>query len=236
MQQKEEKKKIIEELAGVFKNPVSILVIEYRGLDVKSMQSVRKQVNETDAELRVVKNKLLHKACEGTDVEQIRDLFQGPTAIAICGQESPATAKVFVQARKKFESLVLKGGLVDGKVCGVAEIEQISKLPSRQILISMFASTLVSPISNFVGVVDRMRHKLLHALEALKETKDGQDAPGEEQAESSAGEVGAQGARTDEPKAEAPAGGESSAAEETEKTTEEGSSKNQNKKEENNNG
>ncbi len=147
MQKREEKKKIIDELAGVFKNPVSVLVVEYRGLDVKSMQSVRQKIKETDAELRVVKNTFIHKACEGTDVEKIKDLFKGPTAIAICGQESPATAKVFVQARKEFENLVLKGGIVEGRVCGTAEIEQISKLPAKNVLISMFASA--SCISHF---------------------------------------------------------------------------------------
>lgn len=171
---REEKKKIIDELSEVFKNPVSILVIEYRGLDVKSMQSVREQVRETDSELRVVKNKFLLKACEGTEVEKIKDLFKGPTAIAICGEESPATTKVFTQARKQFEQLVVKGGLVDGKVCAAEDIEQISKLPSRQTLIAMFASTLAAPISNFASVLDRMCSRIYYALEALKQTKNGE--------------------------------------------------------------
>ncbi len=172
VQTKQEKKKTIDELAVIFKGPASVLVIEYRGLGVKSMQSVRRQVKETDAELRVVKNKLLHKACEGTDVEKIKNLFEGPTAIAICGQEFPATAKVFIQAHKEFEDFVLKGGLMDGKVCEAADIEQISKLPSRKVLISMFASTLLTPLSNFVSVMDQMRSGFVHSLEALRRAKE----------------------------------------------------------------
>ncbi len=179
MQSREDKKKIIDELTNVFKNPTSVLVVEYRGLDVKTMQSVRCRVKQTDAELRVVKNKFLLKACEGTEVERIKDLFRGPTAIAICGPEFPATAKVFAEARKEFEKLVVKGGLVDGKVCGVEEIEQISKLPSRQVLISMFASALAAPVSNFVGTLDQIRSKFVYALEALKQKKSGETSEAE---------------------------------------------------------
>ncbi|MGI9558987.1 MAG: 50S ribosomal protein L10 [Thermodesulfobacteriota bacterium] len=205
MQQKEDKKKIIDELAGIFQNPVSVLVIEYRGLDVKSMQSVRRQVKQTDAELRVIKNKFLVKACEGTEVEKIKDLFQGPTAIAICGQESPATAKVFTEARKEFEKLLIKGGIVEGKVCGAEEIEKISKLPSRQILISMFASVLATPMSNFANSLEQMRSKLLFGLEALKQTKDGGEEKAEETGKEETKEAKAeeaQEAKTEEVKAE----------------------------------
>lgn len=233
MQQREEKKKIIDELAGVFQNPVSVLVVNYRGLDVKSMQSVRKQIKETGAELRVVKNTFLHKACEGTDVEKIKEFFQGPTAIAICGQEPPATAKVFVQARKEFEKLVLIGGLVDGKVCGVKEIEHIAKLPSKHVLISMFASALVFPLSNFVSVVDQMRSKIVYALEALKETKDGREVRDESRSDPPAG-ADMQSMQTDEIKAEV-SGNKAPSPGKAEKTAEE-SSDNQNKKEENKNG
>lgn len=240
MQQREEKKKIIEDLKNVFQTSASVLVIEYRGLDVKSMQFVRRQVKESDSELRVVKNKLLHKACEGTGVEQIKDLFRGPTAIAICGREIPATAKVFVQARKEFEDLVLKGGLVEGKVCGAAEIEQLSKLPSKNVLISMFASVLVSPLSNFVGTVNQIRCKLIYALEALKETKDGQDVCGGDRPEASASEeAGTQSVQTGEANDEKAMRSHGVAAADTgeaEKTNEEKSSKNQNKQEENSSG
>ncbi len=239
MQQKEDKKKIIDELAGIFQNPVSVLVIEYRGLDVKSMQSVRRQVKKTDAELRVIKNKFLVKACEGTEVEKIKDLFQGPTAIAICGQESPATAKVFTEARKEFEKLLIKGGIVEGKVCGAEEIEKISKLPSRQILISMFASVLATPMSNFANSLEQMRSKLLFGLEALKQTKDGGEEKAEDIGKEETKEAKAEDKKED---AEKPAEGESevkaaenSPAEEA-KATEEESSDNKKQKEENSDG
>ncbi|QMU56317.1 MAG: 50S ribosomal protein L10 [Candidatus Mycalebacterium zealandia] len=203
--QREEKKQIIEELSEVFKNPVSVFVIEYRGLNVNSMQSVREQVKDTDAELRVVKNKFLLKACEGTEVEKIKDLFAGPTAIAICGEEFPATAKVFTQARKQFEQIVVKGGLIDGKVCGFEEIEEIAKLPSRQTLISIFASTLATPLSNFVGALDRMRSGVYYALESLKQKKDAEE-PAKETAEIKPEETQAADARTEEAAPQADSG------------------------------
>lgn len=229
MQSREEKEKIISEMSGIFGGQVSVLVIEYRGLDVKAMGEVRREVKDTSAELRVIKNKLLLKACEGTEIEKIKDLFIGPTAIAICGQEAPATAKVFVQARKKFESMLIKGGIVDGRVCDASEIEKISKLPSRQTLVSMFASALAAPLSNFANALNQVNCKFLYALEALKETKSGDGAQQEAGA--------AEGGKEEKPAADAAEDGASG-----EQTPPDGaeekkhSSDNEDSKEENSNG
>ncbi|MCY4042855.1 MAG: 50S ribosomal protein L10 [Candidatus Dadabacteria bacterium] len=231
MQSREEKEKIINEMAGIFGGQVSVLVIEYRGLDVKTMQEVRKEVRHTSAELRIIKNKLLLKACEGTEIEKIKDLFSGPTAIAICGQEAPATAKVFVQARKKFENMLIKGGIVDGQVCDAAEIEKISKLPSRQALVSMFASTLATPLSNFANMLNQVNSKFLYALEALKQTKGGELSPEGAAEETPSG--GEEEKSAAESPAEEVAEDKSPASEAEEK---EQSSDNENPKEENSDG
>ena len=231
MRGRQEKERIISEMSGVFGGQVSVLVIEYRGLDVKTMQEVRREVRGSGAELRVIKNKLLLKACEGTEVEKIKDLFSGPTAIAICGQEAPPAAKVFVEARKKFESMLIKGGIVDGRVCDASEIEKISKLPSRQTLVSMFASALAAPLSNFANALNQVNCKVLYALEALKRAKDGEQPPQERETDTAAngGEGKPAEAAADE------TAGEDTSAGGTEKEKEK-SSDNENPKEENSDG
>ena len=168
---KVEKQKIIDDLSDKFKKSPSIFVVEYKGLKVGETESIREQLKNVDAELKIVKNTLLKRASVETDIEEIKSLFLGPTAIAICEKDSPKVAKVFVDSIRKLPALKIKGGIVESKVVGVEEIEEISKLPSREELIARFSGLLNSPMSNFVRTLKQMQTKLVFVLNALKEKK-----------------------------------------------------------------
>lgn len=168
---KQAKTEIINDLSSQFKSSPSIFVVEYKGLKVREIESLRKGVSEADADLKVIKNTLLRKASEQTDIEQISDLFEGPTAVAICEKDSPKVAKVFVDSLDDYPALKIKGGFVDGKVVGFDEIKEISKLPSREELITKFASMLKAPMGNMVTTLKQMQTKVVYALNAVKDTK-----------------------------------------------------------------
>ncbi len=172
MLSKAAKQKIIDDLASRFHSVPSVFVIEYQGLKVNEMDVLRRKLKQTNTELRVVKNTLLEKASLGTDVERMKDLFSGPTAVAICDGESSAAAKVFVDYGKDFPEIKLKGGIFEGEVVDVSRIERIAKLPSRQELLSEFIGLLSAPMGNLVGVLEQTRSNIVGVLEALKEKKD----------------------------------------------------------------
>jgi large subunit ribosomal protein L10 len=172
----------IKEFNAAFKTSPSVMVIEYIGLSVIEMEKLRKDVRGAQAELRVVKNTLLRLAAKDTDIEQIDELFDGPTAVAICESDPSAVAKVFVDAIKDAPMLKVRGGFVDGSVLDANAISELSKLPSRPELIAQFMGLIITPMSNFVGALSQMQVKLLYALEALKATK-------EEEPEKAASEV-----------------------------------------------
>ena len=187
----------IKEFNKAFKMSSSVMVIEYKGLTVNEMEKLRKDVNDAQAELKVVKNTLLKIAAKDTDIEKIDELFEGPTAVAICESDASAVAKVFVDTIKDAPMLKVKGGIVDGSVMDANAISELSKLPSRPELIAQFMGLLKAPMSNVVGAISQMQTKLLYALEALKATKEeepekaapevAQDAP--KDAEEQAGEA-----------------------------------------------
>ena len=168
---KEAKQDVINQINEKFKANPSIFVVEYKGLTVKELENVRKELKQTDSELKIVKNTLLKKAAEETEADQLNDLFVGSTAVAFCS-DSAAAAKVFVKSAKDYELLNIKGGLLEGKVVSVEEIETISKLPSRVELVAQFMGLLNSPMSNFLYSLQNMQTKFLYALEALKEKKE----------------------------------------------------------------
>ncbi len=172
MLSKETKQEVINQINERFKSNPSVFVLEFKGLTVKELENVRKDLRQTNSELKIVKNTLLKKAAEDTDAGQLSNLFVGSTAIAFCDEDSAATAKVFVKSAKEYELLNIKGGLLEGKVVSVDEIEKISKLSSRVELIAQFMGLLNSPMSNLLYSLQNMQTKFLYALEALKEKKE----------------------------------------------------------------
>ena len=171
MLSKAQKQEIIDDLSSRFHSVPSVFVVEYQGLKVKEMEGLRKKLRETRAELRVVKNTLLEKASSGTEMEKVKDLFSGSTAIAICDGESSAMAKVFVDYSEDFPSVRIKGGIFEGEVVDASRIERIAKLPSRQQLVSELVGLLAAPMGNLVGVLKQAQSKVVFVLEGLKEKK-----------------------------------------------------------------
>lgn len=169
------KQDLIDQFSEAFKANPSVMVVEYKGLSVSEMEGLRQNLQEAEAELKVVKNSLLKIASKDTDIEKISELFVGPTAVAICKNDPTSVAKVFVKSAKDLPSLVIKGGIVDGNVVNEIQIADISKLPSRVEMIAQFLGMLSTPMSNFVGTLSQMQTKLLYALTALKEAKTGEE-------------------------------------------------------------
>ena len=166
------KQDLVKEINDRFKANPTVMVIEYKGLSVKEMQRLRRQLKRAKAEFRVVKNSLLRIASKETGIERINDLFEGPTAVAICDDDPASVAKVFVDSMKAYPAVRLKGGVVDGKVIGSEEVTRLSRLPSKEVLLSQFVGMLTNPIANFIGVLTELQRSLLYVLNSLKEVKE----------------------------------------------------------------
>jgi large subunit ribosomal protein L10 len=172
MLSKAEKQELVRELGERFKTNPSLFVVEYKGLSVKDMEKLRRRLKKAKADFRVTKNTLLKIASHETDVEKIKDLFDGPTAVAICKEDPVSIAKVFTEFVKELPVLKLKGGIVEGKIIGVDEVSKLSQLPSREMLLAQLLGLLSSPISNLMGTLMEVQRRLLYALGAVKEMKE----------------------------------------------------------------
>jgi large subunit ribosomal protein L10 len=148
----EAKQSVVKEIVEKAKNSTTIVVAEYRGLTVAQLQELRRALNKEDSELCVYKNSLVERASEELGYE-MKDILSGPNAI-IFSKEVSNGAKVAVKYSKKFrDTLVIKGGVVEGKVADADKIKEVSKLPGREGLISMFLSCLQAPIRQFACTV-----------------------------------------------------------------------------------
>ncbi|MEK4883248.1 50S ribosomal protein L10 [Bacillus sp. FSL W8-0223] len=145
----EKKKQIVEEITEKFKNSVSTIVVDYRGLNVAEITELRKQLREAGVEFKVYKNTLTRRAAEAAELTEINDVLTGPNAIAFSNDDVVAPAKILNNFAKENEALEIKAGVIEGKVVSLDEIKALAELPSREGLLSMLLSVLQAPIRNF---------------------------------------------------------------------------------------
>ncbi len=166
------KQELVKELNERFKTRPSLFVVEYKGLTVKDIEGLRRRLKKAKTDFRVTKNTLLKIASRETDIEKIKDLFQGPTAVVICKEDPVAVVKVLTESIKGLPLLKLKGGIVEGKAIGIDEVSKLSQLPSRELLLAQLLGLLSAQISNLMGTLIELERRLLYALNAIKEMKE----------------------------------------------------------------
>ena len=149
----EAKKVVVSEIADKFQNAQSAVVVEYRGLSVAEVTEVRRALRAENVEFKVYKNKMVQRATESLGYGEINSQLVGPNAIAFGTNDAVAPARILADFAKKNDLLVIKAGIVEGKVLGQDEMKEIAKLPNREGMYSMFLGCLQAPISKFARVV-----------------------------------------------------------------------------------
>jgi len=168
----DEKKKIVEDLREIFSKSKVLIVTDYKGLNVTTINELRRKLREADVEYKVVKNSLLVRASEDTDISLIAESFKGPSAIAISYDDPVAPAKVLTQFAKDNAKLEIKAGVMDGKVLDLSAINALSELPSQEVLLGKLLSVLNGVPTSLVIALSDIPKKLLNVLNAVKEQKE----------------------------------------------------------------
>ncbi|MBT1248119.1 MULTISPECIES: 50S ribosomal protein L10 [unclassified Thermosipho (in: thermotogales)] len=175
---RKQKEQLVEELSDVFEKSSLILFSDYKGLNVEQITKLRRNLREklaNGARYRVIKNSVAYLALKkaGYNVEEIEDVFSGPLAILYVEDGDPIEAiKIIYDFSKEMKGLPsFKGLYLDGKFFGADEVENLSKLPSKEQLLAMVVSGVQGPIRGFVNVLSGTLKSLLYALNAIKDKK-----------------------------------------------------------------
>ena len=139
------KKAVVSEIAEKMKQSESTVVVEYRGLTVAEVTELRRNLRAENVDFKVYKNSLAQRAAEEAGMADLTKDLVGPNAIAF-GGDAVAPARVLAKFAKDHDKLVLKSGIVEGKVVDAATIKELSSLPNREGMLSMLLSCLQSPI------------------------------------------------------------------------------------------
>lgn len=168
---KKEKKIFIDEMRGRLQKAKATFLVDYKGLDVEAMNSVRAELRKSETEFRVVKNRLLNLASLDTDTASLKTYFKGPCALAITYDDVVAPAKVLIDESKKSDNLEVKVGQISGKIIDFEEIKRLAELPGREVLLARALSTMQAVPSSFVRVLNGLSIKFLNVLKAIESQK-----------------------------------------------------------------
>lgn len=171
------KQPIVQAIAEDIKDAASVVLVDYRGLTVAEDTALRKQLREAGIVYKVCKNTMMKRAFEGTDFAALDEHLEGPSAIAISKDDATAPARILCKFAKDAKALELKAGVVEGTVYDVAGLTELSKVPSREELLSKLLGSLQSPITNLVRVLNQIAEQ---GGEAAPAEEAAEEAPTEE--------------------------------------------------------
>lgn len=147
------KAEIVKQTTDMLNAAQSAIVVDYRGLTVAEVTDLRKQLRDAGIQMSVIKNKILDRAVEGTDYEDLRSTFVGPTAVAFSDEDPIAPAKILKKFADDHDALEIKGGFIEKSVKTLDEINEYANMPGREELLSMLASALQDPMRKIARAV-----------------------------------------------------------------------------------
>jgi large subunit ribosomal protein L10 len=168
-----EKERVVEALHEKFSRASTVLLTDFRGLNMSAMNELRKQLRDASVEYRVVKNTLMAMAADGTDMALLKEHFSGPCAVALSYEDPVAPAKILTKFSEDNSALEVKGGVVEGQVVDPDGIERLSKLASRETLLTQIVSLMNAPVTGLLTVLSSVLRNLTGVLEAIKRQKEG---------------------------------------------------------------
>ena len=162
------KEQVVEELGQIFESSGVVVVSHYAGLTVADMQDLRARAREANASVRVAKNRLAKIALEGRPCESMTNLLSGMTVLTY-SEDPVAAAKVSEEFAKEYESFEILGGTMGEKPLDRAGVAAVSKMPSREELISSLVGCLNAPAANVAGAISAPASNIASILSSVEE-------------------------------------------------------------------
>lgn len=159
----------------------SVLILDLKGLDAVSEWGLRRDLRKKQIKLRTLRNTLASRVFTEMGMSGLDQFLSGPSVAAWGGPGVAELAKEISDQVKKLKKPQIKGGAVDGVVIGPSQVEDITKLPSREALIARVASLAMAPAARVVGLANAPASSLASQIASLGDPKEA-DAPAEEPA------------------------------------------------------
>ena len=165
-----------EELVATYQEHLTVaphaFILGYKGVSVPQVTELRAKVRQVGAGYMVVKNRLALRAIEGQPLDELKDQFHGPTAVAYSNDDPVALAKTLTEFAKDVPVMEFKGGLLNGHLVEADQIKEIANLPSREELLAKLLYLLQSPVTRFVRVLSAIPRDFAVVLSEVARTRE----------------------------------------------------------------
>jgi large subunit ribosomal protein L10 len=197
---RDQKTAVVEEIAGQIEAAEAIFAVDYRGLSVTQAAELRGRLRESDTRFRIVKNSLTERAADKAGAEALKELLEGPTALALVAGDAALAAKALNDVARATGILEFKGGLMDGNSLSADDVRAIARLPARDVLHAQLVGTIAAPVTGLVRGLNALIAGIAIQLQAIADQGlvSGSEAPAPE-------EPAAEEPATEEPATEEPA-------------------------------
>ena len=179
-----EKQQVVVELVEKLKSAAAGVLVDYCGLTVEEDTNLRNKLREAGVDYKVIKNTITRFAIKEVGFEELDDVLNGPTSLAISTDDPVAPAKIISDFAKDNDKIEIKGGFLDGKVITLDEVKTLASTPSRDTLLAKIMGSLNAPVSSLVRVLQAIVDKGVEPSEieapAAQPAEESAEAPAEE--------------------------------------------------------
>lgn len=169
---KDQKKEIVENLSKEMTESKTVVVCNYKGLDVEGLSNLRKELRENKAMITVAKKTLAELAFKKAGIDMDTRGLEGQLAFVYGGENEVATPKVLAKFAKENDNFEILSGSLEKKVISDKEVLNLSKLPGQEELLGKVVYCLKSPINGFAQALAGNLRNLASVLNAVKESKE----------------------------------------------------------------
>lgn len=169
-----EKEGIVADVQAKFEKSKTVVLADYRGLNVEEVTDLRKKMREAGIEFKVIKNTMTSRAAKAANIEGLDAYLAGPTALAFSYDDHVVAAKILADFAKNHKNLELKAGVLDGKVIDFESVKALAELPSREILLTKLAGLFQAPMRGLVTVLSGPLRNFAYAVEAVRKQQAGE--------------------------------------------------------------
>ena len=164
------KEQKVAELQELFANSQAVFLTDYRGISVAEDVKLRAKMREAGINYLVAKNTLIKIACNNYGSNELDSYLNGPTAIAFA-EDPVAAAKILSDFVKESKKTQIKAAMLSGKLIDAQGVEDLAKLPSREVLRAQVAGAFAAPMSSFAGVTAGILRQLVTVVDKVREQK-----------------------------------------------------------------
>ncbi len=183
--QREDKERVVAELTEKLRGADTLIVADYRGLTMPQIDALRGRLLEHGARFSVVKNTLTRRAAEAAGADQLLALLEGPSAIAFVESDGDpaAVAKALADSARDTKVLEIRGGIMQGRTISSADVEELAKLPSLEVLRGQVLGAVIAPLTSLLALVNAPLQNLVGLIDARVEQLEAQGGGGDVVAE-----------------------------------------------------